>query len=155
MSNITLLIGIPGSGKTSKARELLAENPKLVYLNADSIREEQYGDENCQGDGNVVFGILFSRLRQAIEDGKDILVDNTSVRKAHRKKVLSMLHSNYDIYYKVFLTPLDVCLARNAARSRVVPPTVVKDFYRILQDQLELLKTETTNIEYLYADATC
>ena len=152
MSKLILLIGPPAAGKSTFAGKFLELTADVVYLNADSIRKELYGNEDTQGDGSVVFGLLFSRLRQAVKDNKDILVDNTSVRKGHRKKILSMIHSDYEIFYKVFKTPLDVCLARNAKRDRKVPEAVIRNFYKVLQEQD--LESETTNIEYLFGEVT-
>ena len=153
MNKLVLLIGCPGSGKSTLAKQFLEENPHFIYLNADSIRKELYGDEGIQGDGEKVFNLLYSRLRKAIKENQDILIDNTSVRKGHRKKILSMINSNYEVFYKVFKTPLQVCLARNEKRSRVVPRDILINFYNVMQEQD--FESETSNIEYLYEDIAC
>ena len=62
-NELNILIGIPGSGKTTFAKSKLFEN--YIYLSSDEIRKELYGFEN-QEHNNEVFDLLHKRLFSAL-----------------------------------------------------------------------------------------
>lgn len=146
-----MLIGTPACGKTSLATDLMIVHPGMVYLSADKIREDLYGDAGIQGDGKRVFNILYTRLEQAVSDRKNIIIDNTNVRLKHRNKIRSYMTDDYRVSYTVFKTPLAECLRRNALRERVVPESVIRDFHKILEEQDFSQEIETESIVYIYA----
>ena len=48
---LTLLIGLPGSGKTTYAKNYAQKYINdVVHLSSDKIRQELYGDETIQGN---------------------------------------------------------------------------------------------------------
>ena len=49
----TMVVGIPGSGKSTFAEEHKNEN--TIHISSDAIREEIFGDAGCQDDNNRVF----------------------------------------------------------------------------------------------------
>ena len=53
------MCGLPASGKTTKAKEIVAEEG-AEYVSSDEIRKELYGDESDQTNPNKVFEIMFS-----------------------------------------------------------------------------------------------
>ncbi|QQR55771.1 MAG: AAA family ATPase [Candidatus Melainabacteria bacterium] len=62
MKRLLLLVGIPGSGKTTLAEKLIEKG--YHCLNADSIRRELYGDASAQGDPEQVFAIFSNSLKR-------------------------------------------------------------------------------------------
>lgn len=126
---LILLVGIPGSGKTTLAKKLVEKG--FQRLCADDIREELYGDAAVQGDAAEVFGIFFKRLEQGLQAGKNIVVDNTNMNRKHRQPILQRAKAaGYtDIQLWCLDVPLDVCLARNKARQRLVPEDIVANMF--------------------------
>ena len=55
------MIGIPGSGKTEKAK-VLAKEHNAILLSSDAIREEILGDASDQTKNNDVFEVTHNRL---------------------------------------------------------------------------------------------
>ena len=47
---LEILIGLPGSGKSTYCKEKRELNSNSVYLSSDKIREELYGNESIQGN---------------------------------------------------------------------------------------------------------
>ena len=62
--SLILLVGIPGSGKTTYAEKYIKENPNAVHLSSDKIRAELWGNEATQGDNNEVFSLMQSRATE-------------------------------------------------------------------------------------------
>jgi predicted kinase len=126
---LILLVGLPASGKTTLAKKLVEKG--FECLNADTIRAELYGDESEQGDPAKVFSLLLERLQSLMESKKDIVVDNTNLKPAHRRPILDRARTGgyKDVQLWVLDVPLDVCLHRNALRERKVQEDVIANMF--------------------------
>jgi len=90
----TMLVGIPGCGKTSFAEEL--KNETTVHLSSDAIRKELWGDENCQDDHNRVFNLMHERTLYALRNGYDVIYDATNITRKSRRSILEKLPAYVD-----------------------------------------------------------
>ena len=125
-----MLVGLPGSGKSTHAHELMKKFPGIKYLSSDKIRGELYGDENIQGDANKVFRILHNRVKEALTEGKSVIYDATNVNRKSRKGILNEIKNikDVDIRAHIVWAPYEVCVARDAGRDRTVGEEVIKKF---------------------------
>ncbi len=132
MKRIILLVGVPGSGKTTLAAKIGEKG--FTIMNADSIRKELYGDANEQGDPAQVFKLFFERMEKFMEDGTDLIIDNTNANPLHRKEILDRARKfEYgDIQLWLMDTPLNVCIARNKGRERQVSDEIVSKMHMTL-----------------------
>lgn len=122
---VFMMVGIPGSGKSTAAAKLQEEYLAEVH-NADSIREELYGDASIQGDGKEVFGLLYSRARADVSIGCPVILDNCNVSRRDRKRAMKQFRNKNVRFIAVCVdTPVDECLRRNQTRDRVVPEWVI------------------------------
>lgn len=132
MNKLVLLVGIPGSGKTTLAARLIDKG--YLCLCADDIRRELLGDTTDQGNKEQVFEVFFSRMEQAMAENRDIVVDNTNINPMHRKQILERASrlSYLDVQLWILDVPLELCLARNRARGRQVPEDIVTKMHGTL-----------------------
>lgn len=126
MPTLTVLCGLPGSGKSTFATECCNANPKLVVVSTDSIRKELYGDESVQGNHSVVFATAYKRTQSALAKGFDVVFDATSLYKRSWAFLESALQGiGHESACVVFDVPIEECKRRNLARDRVVPEEVI------------------------------
>ena len=142
MKRMIVLIGIPGAGKTTLAKKIAEKG--FHYLNADTIREELYGDAKEQGDKEEVFSIFFERLEKAMESGVDLIIDNTNLNPKQRKPILQRAERfGYDdVQLWLMDVPLDLCLERNRSREREVPEDIVANMFMELNRSGRPKRTE-------------
>ena len=133
--NLWLLVGIPGSGKSTWVREQLNSECKH-WISRDAIRFEVVKeDEEYFSKEKQVFN-LFVRAVQADIDSDfitDIYVDATHLNEASREKLLGRLKNleNINLNAVVFDISLETCLERNAQRTgrACVPETAIRNMY--------------------------
>jgi predicted kinase len=115
---IVLLVGLPGSGKSTYARDA-----KLPVLSSDAVRLLLADDETDQTIHGRVFATLRYLLMQRVEIGRPVTcVDATHLTKAERKPYVEIAKEHRCSLEAVFVnTPLPICLERNRQRTRQVP----------------------------------
>ena len=129
---MVLMLGVPGSGKTTLAERLLKKG--YISLNADSIRQELWGDATIQENSDQVFEIFFAKLDQCLADQSDVVIDNVNSNPRHREQIINKARAaGYeDIQLWVLDVPLELCLERNRARNRNVPDDIVTKMHGTL-----------------------
>lgn len=120
-----MLVGLPGSGKSTIATELGGE-----IFSSDKLREELYGNENVQEHNSELFKELHARIKKALKDGKDCIYDATNIKSKRREQFLTEIKSiDCDKICIMVASDINVCLARNKLRDRIVPYEVIKRMY--------------------------
>ena len=119
---IVVLVGLPGSGKSTYLERLGATG-----LSSDTIRQWLADDETDQTIHERVFASLRFMLRQRLAIGRPVTyIDATNLTTQERQPYVGIGKSYGCQMESVFFdVPLAVCLERNAGRHRVVPEEVM------------------------------
>lgn len=132
---VWLLSGIPGSGKSTWARNKALQNGG-VWCSRDEVRFSMLNENDSYfSQEDRVFQSWIANINNALnmEDVKDVYVDATHLTDKSRNKTRRRLnHKNIDkIVNVIFDVPLEVCLERNAQRTgrAAVPEDVIKNMY--------------------------
>ena len=123
--NLILLVGIPGSGKTTYAEKYIKEHPNTVHLSSDKIRAELWDNEATQGDNNEVFSLMQSRAIEALNNGQSVIYDATNVTRKDRSYIITLCPKFVKIEAHVIFAPIETCIERDAARERTVGKEVI------------------------------
>lgn len=126
-----MVIGVPGSGKSTYCQNYLKQFPQTVWLSSDAMRLKLFGTEEYQKENAKVFQTLEEETLAALKAGKDVLYDCTNLIKANRDKICREVKKipNVQTSAVVFKLPLWVCLERNKKRERIVPEKVIRRMY--------------------------
>jgi len=130
MAKVIFLKGLPASGKTTWAKEYVNSH-NAVRVNKDDLRAmlgQQWSPEFEQ----LVGGIQYAAVEMILQNGYDVIIDDTNFNPAHEKAFRDMVWAfGAEFIVKEFDTPLEVCLARNAEREgrHKVPESVIIKMY--------------------------
>ena len=129
MSWLIYITGLPGSGKSTIAKNLLellaSEKIEAVYLRLDEIRKEivsepQYTEEERER----VYQGYAKRGLELIREGKNVILDATTHRKKWRDLVRAQAENFLEVYIKC---DLNTCVKRESERKEGL---VMADIYR-------------------------
>lgn len=141
MPQLLILIGIPGSGKSTYASKYKDLN--YEYFSSDNIREElsrkkkieqlqkegkkitEESIEGIQDDQSVsrqAFQKMFGRTIYSLIDGKNVIYDACNTQRHDRKSFIKKMRERYQkddlkITAVFFDIPLEVCKERNQRRN--------------------------------------
>ena len=132
--SLIILVGIPGSGKTTYAQNYISQHPKqAVHLSSDGIRKELYGDESIQGSPYEVFALMQKRTVDALNNGDDVLYDATNVTRKDRAGIIGVCPKFAKIECHIIWAPIEECIKRDAARDRTVGKEVIDKMLKRFQ----------------------
>lgn len=151
MNKIIMLIGAAASGKSTAASKIAAENNAII-LSTDKMRAELYGAEHIQGNWPDIEALLYKRIKNAIKQNKNIILDSTHFKKEYRAKIIKNFAkcSEFSAYY--FNYPFTLIYSRNKHRARRVPFEVLAAMYEHLKNAPPLLSEGFKSIKKMYAD---
>ena len=134
MNQLYLMVGLPGSGKSTTAKALQASTG-AVYINTDEIRTKMYGDPNILG-GEEVFNAMIKEARRALSEKKSVILDATFLTARRRRGILSNLGREGKMANRVCImmcTPIEECILRDSKRSRSVGKAVIDRMVRTFE----------------------
>lgn len=130
MATLYMMVGIPGSGKSTYARSYLGN---VIIRSSDVLREQLLKDVNEQGRNKEIFDILHSLIRTDLYNGEDVVYDATNLDRGKRMEFLKSLDLLPCRKVCIFMNQtLGICKTLNAKRERVVPEDVIERMSRMV-----------------------
>jgi len=88
INKVLILKGLPASGKTTYALELMAKSPgKYIRVSKDETREMIYGKRWTKQGEPLVLAIRDEIIKLALKEKKDVIVDDTNLNPYHIKRI--------------------------------------------------------------------
>ena len=128
----TMLVGIPGCGKSTYAKNRLDyfKEDCVKIFSSDEIRQELWGDENCQQEPYKVFNLMHERVLDALKNGYDVIYDATNLTRKSRRGIMSLLPTYVKTECVIVWAPIEDCIKRDAERARSVGEEVIMTMCR-------------------------
>lgn len=130
---LVLLVGPPGCGKTTYARDYANDHFNTIHLSSDLIRKELWGDEAIQGDNNEVFSLMQTRAIDALNNGQNVIYDATNMTRKDRSYIIELCPKFVQIEAHIIWAPIETCIERDAARERTVGKEVIDKMLKRFQ----------------------
>lgn len=127
MNKFYMLIGLPGSGKSTYALGL----KDAVIHSSDSIREELYNNINDQEHNNEVFAELHRRIKADLKAGKDVVYDACNVSRKYRKAFINEIKNiECEKIAILIVKNIEECIRNDIVRARTVGADVIWKFVK-------------------------
>lgn len=134
---IQMLMGLPASGKSTYARELVETNGNWVRINFDDLRSMMNNGVWSRGREKMVQKVAYDIAEETLKQGKNVVWDNTSFAPKHRSR-LEQLAKQYGCQFEVqyFHVEPEEAIKRDLARPNSVGAQVIWDmYYRYVWDK--------------------
>jgi predicted kinase len=128
-NTLYITVGLPGSGKSTYVKNFIKDK-EIEYLSSDSLRAVYGKSEEDQTVTPLVFGHIKRKVDEFLKDGKNVLVDATSVNRKERSDYINTAKKyGAKVVAIVFKMDRQGLIDRNKKRGeeggRVVPDFVI------------------------------
>jgi predicted kinase len=152
---LLLLVGPPGSGKSTFAQQYLQEHPHWVRVCRDDLRAMQYQDTRATNMVEVNVSKMVHALTQStLLQGKNVLIDSTNCKLSTINEFVKHYKHTAHISFKVFDVDIDTLKQRCALREKAIGKVIGNEVIDKIVRDFEILKTnfnfETIKCEPLH-----
>lgn len=138
MKKILILRGLPASGKSTFAKQLVKENPGLYKrINRDDLREMFDTYHFSRDNEKFVKRVRDVLIREALRDGKHVIVDDTNLSSKNVNRITQLADEHrkktgepVEVEVKEFEVSLAEALERDAKREKRVGDRVIRKMHR-------------------------
>lgn len=127
---IVITVGLPGSGKST-----YLERGGFNAISSDEIRRLIADDAGDQTIHARVFATIRYLIRQRLSVARPVTyVDATHLTRWERKPYVQLARRHdCEIEALFFDVPVEVCIARNSVRERVVPEEAILKMAKVME----------------------
>lgn len=146
MRSVTLTYGLPASGKSTWAKQQVAESDgQIVRVNMDDIRA-MIGLPYSVSNEQIALKMQDSAILSGIAQGKDVIVDNTHITSNMPNRYKKLFHGDVEFKVQDFThVHKQVCLDRDILRDKPVGRQVILRMANTLQSGKFQLNAEYMN----------
>ena len=146
------LRGLPGSGKTTYARELA--NKGWVRVNKDDLRAMLNNSKFSKENESYVLSLRDEIIISSLVQGKNVVVDDTNLDPKHLihfESIAGEFLSDFEIRF--FDVDVNECIRRNALREKPVPEKVIYTMYeRYIKPPVKTVEYDDNKEECIIVD---
>lgn len=153
LRGLVLLIGPPGSGKSTFARKLIEQHiiEQGAYISNDKIARDLFGVDVERGDKDgAIFAEQDERIASLLRANKAAVVDATNVRPEARERLIAISKQfAASVTAFCFWRDTETLLRQNKGRGVEVPEDMVRE-YALLMQQTTVKELQNEGIEKVY-----
>lgn len=139
MALISILRGLPGSGKSTHAKAQVEANPgQTKRWSKDDIRAMLDNGKWSKSNERFVLELRDAVIRQALASNTHLLIDDTNLSSKHEEHIrhlVSEINKQEGKQHRVRIqdftdVPLETCIERDLKREKSVGEKVIRDMSR-------------------------
>lgn len=113
MSKMVIMRGLPGSGKSTRAREIAAQICATICSTDDFfVVDGKYVFDPSKLGINHALNLKFAQM--VISSGRNVIIDNTNVLRSHMQPYIDAAQrSGYEVEIVEVTCDINTCIARN------------------------------------------
>jgi predicted kinase len=152
MKKIIMMRGLPGSGKSTYAKKLVADAPNTYKrINRDDLRAMFDNGHWSKGNEKFVKQVRDILIVKALEEGKHVIVDDTNLSATNETRIRQIAqefnkahHDTVKVEIVEMNVPLEECIARDAKREHPVGAKRIREMHRqFYADKMTFEQDET------------
>jgi predicted kinase len=135
MSKLIVLRGLPGSGKSTKAKEIVQQDHNAVRVNKDALRDMLFfisksdHSEWSNKRENIVKKAQLELVRTLLAKHKTVIIDDTNLNQNTVRRWEDVaLQGNHKFQIITIDTDVEECIKRDALRDITVGEEVIRKF---------------------------
>jgi predicted kinase len=137
MKTVYILKGLPASGKSTFARELLRKHPGAYKrINRDDLRAMLDDSHHNKDNERFALEVRDMLILVALRNGKHVIVDDTNLNPRHEPHIRGLVQTycretgeEVSVRVKFFEVGLEEAIARDMKRPRPVGERVIRQIY--------------------------
>jgi predicted kinase len=135
---ILILVGAPGSGKSSYARYFMRTEDNWARVSRDDFRAMQYESTRASDDTEIMITTAVdASINAYLQKGYNVMIDATHCKMDYIRPYITKYNHLANINFKVFDVPLEElvirCQNRETDTGKHIPYKVIEGFYNNLQ----------------------
>jgi|GEM_PF-959300 len=138
MTNLIITRGVPGCGKTTRAKKWVAESPgSRARLNRDDLRESMHAGYHGDVTEAQVIAVQHAGVSALLQAGVSVVVDdaNRNSKTVESLRGLAFAAGAEVIVWDLTNVPVDTCIARDEARGERGERCVGEDVIRRMHEK--------------------
>lgn len=131
MLTVYFTIGLPASGKSTWAKNKVDKSPHSIKrVNKDELCAMLDNSYFSKGNEKFALDIQDSIIKAALENGKNVIIDNTHLEPDHETRIRELIRGLAVLEVIDFRdVPLETCIKRDLKRINSVGEKVIRDMY--------------------------
>lgn len=126
---IHMLKGLPASGKTTMALEMVKEE-KVKRISKDDLRAMLHGGKYSPETEAFVLDVRNAIVKLAIQKGFDVVIDDTNLNPVHQEQLSFLADYVGALFHIIEMdTSLEECIRRDEQRAKPVGEDVIRNMY--------------------------